>query len=215
MNQKIKWIAGVGAFVLLIAGSAVLYNILSERSDNGALVPISPPSSAAPQQPVSSTEASSEVSSSQSAEEATPQKIAAPDFEMEDAQGNTVRLSDLRGKPVVLNFWATWCGYCVMEMPHFDEVWKQRGDEIQFVMLDAVDGASETKEMGLAYIDKNGYSFPIYFDTKQEGGNAFGVRGLPTTYFIDKDGYIVAAASSALDRETLEKGIAMAEGKES
>lgn len=132
----------------------------------------------------------------------------APDFSVTDADGNTVKLSDFRGKPVVLNFWATWCYYCKVEMPDFDAVAAERTD-IQFLMVNATDGVRETVDVAKAYVEGEGYGFDVFYDTERDAVMTYGINSYPTTFFIDKDGYLVAHGSGMLDRASLEQGIAM------
>ena len=139
--------------------------------------------------------------------QATEPVELAPDFTVEDADGNLVKLSDFRGKPVVLNFWASWCGPCKAEMPEFEEAYHTYGDQIQFVMVDLVSGRSETKEMGMAVIQENGYTFPVFFDVNQEASAAYGLSAIPMTCFIDADGAIVMHQVGMLSAEGLEQGI--------
>ena len=80
-------------------------------------------------------------------------------------------------------------------------------------MVDIVDGQRETVEKGTDFIAEQEFTFPVYFDTKQEAAYAYGINSLPTTLFIDKDGYLVAAAQQMIDQKTLEKGIDMIAGK--
>ena len=133
----------------------------------------------------------------------------APDFAMVDAAGNTVTLHSLLagGKPAVLNFWASWCPPCRSEMPEFEKVFKELGDEVRFVMVDLVDGGRETIETGAKYIEAEGYTFPVYFDAEQEGAYAYGIHSIPTTIFIDRNGGIVTSAQGMLDESTLRKGV--------
>ncbi len=152
----------------------------------------------------SSTEEKAQSSSS----EEEKSEYAAPDFTVTDIKGNKVRLSDFRGKPVVLNFWATWCRYCKKEMPDFDEAAKKYTD-VQFLMVNATDGYQETLASAKAYIAEEGYTFDVFFDTEQEAVNAYHVSSLPVTYFIDKNGDLVTYRRGMLDRATLEKGIEM------
>lgn len=133
----------------------------------------------------------------------------APDFTMTDASGEEVKLSDFFGKPVVLNFWASWCGPCKSEMPHFEESYKQYGEDINFVIVNLTDGARETKEKASEFIEEQGYTFPVYFDTAAEGAMTYGTYSIPVTYFIGADGVPVAQANGALDAETLQTGIDM------
>ena len=146
----------------------------------------------------------------QTAEEGAEEtKEAAPDFTVYDIDGNAHKLSDFRGKPVVLNFWASWCGPCQMEMPDFDEKYQAYGDQIHFLMVNLTDGFQETVETASSFITEQGYSFPVYFDTEQSGAIAYGVNAVPVTYFIDAEGNFVAWQQGMLTAETLQVGIDM------
>jgi len=140
------------------------------------------------------------------------QRVAAPDFTVQDINGNDVKLSDLLGKPVVLNFWASWCPPCKREMPDFNVVFEELGDDIHFMMVCMVDGARETKETGAAFIADSGYTFPIYFDIRQEASILYGVRSIPTSMFIDSGGYIITKAEGSIDEDTLRLGISYITG---
>ena len=145
----------------------------------------------------------------QSAEESgtEPAKQTAPDFTVYDMDGNPHKLSDFRGKPVILNFWATWCGYCEAEMPDFEEKYQQYGDQIHFLMVDVTDGAQETVEKASAFVADRGFTFPVYYDTELQAASAYNTSGLPTTYFLDAEGYFVAWQQGMLTADTLQKGI--------
>ena len=135
--------------------------------------------------------------------------VEAPDFTVVDADGNSVSLSDFEGKPVVLNFWASWCPPCKSEMPDFEEAWGELGEEVHFLMVNMTTSNRESLNKAKAFIEDGGYEFPVYFDTQSEAAIAYGVMSLPTTYFIDAQGYAVAQAVGAIDRETLQTGIDM------
>ncbi len=197
MTSKWKTIVGIGAFVLLLAGAYAGYQALSAQISPGNSIVV--------------TEEKGEVSSAAHEKQSPDKKTKAPDFTMTDADGNTVRLSDLTGKPIVLNFWASWCPPCKREMPEFDKVYGEVKDEVQFVMVDLTDGQRETAEKGAQYVAEQGFSFPVYFDTGQEGAIAYGVMSIPTTLFIDKDGYVVTGAQGAIDEQTLRQGISLIE----
>ena len=129
--------------------------------------------------------------------------VAAPDFAMLDADGESVRLSDFAGTPVVLNFWATWCPPCRGELPYFDEAYRDYGDRVAFVMTDLTDGQSDTVEVVRDFLTEQGYVFPVYYDTESEGAYAYGVNAIPSTYFLNADGTLHSYQIGALSRELL------------
>ena len=141
------------------------------------------------------------------AENAQPVRQAAPDFTVYDGEGKAHKLSDFLGKPVILNFWASWCGPCKMEMPDFDEKYGEYGDQVHFLMVNLTDGSQETVETASAFISEQGYSFPVLFDTDRSGAIAYGVSAVPVTYFIDAEGYFVTYQPGMLSAEALQKGI--------
>lgn len=133
----------------------------------------------------------------------------APDFTVYDASGNPVKLSDFRGTPVVLNFWASWCPPCKAEMPDFQAEFEVQGQNVQFLFINLTDGSYETVQTASAYIAQQGYTFPVYFDTAYSAVNAYQVQAIPTTYFISAEGYVVAKFVGAIDREALQQAIAL------
>ncbi len=131
----------------------------------------------------------------------------APDFAMEYYSGNTANLSDFVGKPVILNFWASWCGPCKSEMPDFQTAYEKHGDEIHFMMVNLTDGTQETVDKAYTFIEQQGYTFPVYYDTAMEGAAAYGVNAIPVTYFIDARGNLVAWGQGMLSEADLQYGI--------
>ena len=137
------------------------------------------------------------------------QKQLAPDFTVYDVDGNPHKLSDFRGKPVILNFWATWCGYCKMEMPDFNEKYQAYGEDVHFLMVNVTDGNQETVEKASAFVAEEGYSFPVYYDTTLEAAMSYPTSGLPVTFIIDAEGVVIAWQQGMMNAQTLQKGIDM------
>ena len=142
--------------------------------------------------------------------EATQQPLMqAPDFTVYDIDGNEVKLSDFFGKPIVVNFWASWCGPCKMEMPDFQDKYLELGSEVTFLMVNMTDGSRETVDIASAFIAEQGYTFPVLYDTASSAAMTYSVYSLPTTFFIDAQGNAIAQATGAIDAATLQKGIDM------
>ena len=137
----------------------------------------------------------------------TENSVQAPDFTVYDVQGQAWRLSDFRGKPIVLNFWATWCGPCKKEMPDFNEKYLELGDKVQFLMVNVTDGVRDTVENASALMAEKGYQFPVFYDTQLEASNLYGVNALPSTFFIDKEGNVVLWGEGMLTAENLQYGL--------
>ena len=200
MKKEWKLLLVLFALVLLLGGAYVLYDRLGSGYSGGLVEEgTKPPEETDDTAPGSDKE--------------DTELFAAPDFSVTDTDGNAVRLTDKIGKPVVLNFWASWCPPCKAEMPDFNEAYEEWGDTVAFMMVNMTDGGRETVETAKSFIEKEGFSFPVYFDTEYEAAIAYSATSLPVTYFIDADGYLIARAMGMIDAETLEKGIGLITGE--
>ncbi|PID21862.1 thiol-disulfide oxidoreductase [Sporosarcina sp. P3] len=138
-------------------------------------------------------------------EEGLAQYSVAPDFTLDTLAGETVTLSELKGKKVILNFWATWCPPCKAEMPHMESFYSKLTDEDQ-VELIAIN-VTESERLGLSevetFVDDYGLSFPIPLDKTAEVTHTYGVFSMPTTYMIDTQGRIAQKIIGPLDEKAL------------
>ena len=130
---------------------------------------------------------------------------SAPEFVLENVHPGEppVSLETLRGKPVVLNFWASWCGPCRKEMPAFEAVHQQAKDRIRFVGIDNQD----YRDSALELLRQTGVSYPSGFDPKGKVAASFGLVGMPTTVFISGDGRLLERRTGEMNREQLEETI--------
>ena len=125
----------------------------------------------------------------------------APDFQLEDTKGNKVTLSDLRGKVVLVNFWATWCPPCIEEMPSMERLNEViAGDD--FVML-AINTEENGRSVVPAFLEKTPYTFPILYDDKGVVQKSYGVFKFPESFIIRKDGTVAEKIIGPLDWSSL------------
>lgn len=128
--------------------------------------------------------------------------VKAPDFELSSLDGRKVRLSDFRGKAVVLNFWATWCPPCKVEMPWFVDMQNQYGKDGLVVVGVAMDDTEPSKIAEFAH--EMGVNYPVLLGTDKVSDDYGNVQYLPTTFFIDRDGVIVDKSAGLFERKDIE-----------
>lgn len=202
MKDRKTLVLLVLAFAIVLAGAYLLYDRLGSQYAPDQLAVESTP---VPADTAESTADSGDTQ--QTAEDAEAQRTAAPDFTAYDADGNAVQLSDYFGKPLVLNFWASWCGPCKSEMPAFQQAYEQE-DGVQFLLVNMT-GGRETQADAEALLEEEGYTFPVLFDLDLDAAMTYGVTALPTTYFLDAEGNLVAWAQGAINEQTLQQGLEM------
>lgn len=113
----------------------------------------------------------------------------APDFVLQQEGGSALQLSDLRGTPVFLNFWATWCTFCLEEMPDMQRIAEEFDGQLIVLGLNTGDSIED----GAGYADRLGVNYELVYDTTLEVTNGYRVRAMPTSYFLDTEGRIVDA----------------------
>jgi len=129
----------------------------------------------------------------------------APDFALPDLDGTVVRLSDLRGKPVLVNFWATWCGPCKREMPDIQQAYAQAGGEFVVLAVNAEGTSSElARRLARDFRDELDLTFPILLDSPDSDVfNQYRLTGLPDSFFVDRNGVIQEIVVGPLSKKTL------------
>ena len=126
-------------------------------------------------------------------------------FSMTDSNGNKVNLNDFisQGRPIVLNFWASWCPPCTSEMPYFNKVFLEKGKDVQFMMVNL----GEPPHIGANFVKEKNFSFPVFFDIYEEGAYEYKINAIPLTLFINREGIIALKVPGSLSEKTLRNGI--------
>jgi len=125
--------------------------------------------------------------------------VAAPDFTGELMDGTSITLSELQGKPVIINFWATWCGPCVKEMPAFERLKDDFGDKIGIIAVNCGDDAETVKD----FVEENGYTFPVVLDEEYSISMLYPTNSIPYTVVLDAEGKVAHISTGALDADTM------------
>lgn len=209
-KKHVGVIVAAVVFAVLLIGAGVAYSVLAPTVDDKQIEVTG--TDAVQETEVDATadaDVSDDTGDGNGANAAT---TPAPDFTMTDADGATLILADFKGKPVLLNFWASWCGPCASEMPDIQSAWEEHGNDVEFVIVNMTDMNGETEQSAKAFLAENNYTFPCYFDANNSAATAFGVSSIPQTYLINAEGNIIGAYMGAMDASVLAQGIDMLTG---
>ena len=180
MDSKIKYILFSIIFVLVIIGVSRIYNVLNNVMQN--------------------TDFQNKTGQTQ-----TTTLKQARDFTIYNDKNEEINISSLKGKPIIINFWTTWCVYCKTEMDYFQELYNKYKDEAEFLMINAT--MQDEKQEVYNYIKEKAYTFPVYYDINGNAISAYKITGYPVTIFINKDFQINRTHQGMIDKETLQKNI--------
>jgi len=216
-DKRIGLIVILVLLAALMIGGTMLYNALMDSAmmPQVRTQPVEPAETAADEADENAMPAVTVAPAVTGAVQEKPAEAAGPKpmanlakvFNVYTDAGEKVNLIDMRGKPTVVNFFASWCGPCKMEMPHFEEAYKTYGEEINFMMVNLCAYGNDTKENGKALVAEGGWTFPVYFDTEGEAVVAYSVRSMPTTIFVSADGELVTKRIGMLTKEQLQSDI--------
>ena len=165
MNDKLKTIIYIVIFCVVMAFLVLVYTKLSNEKK------------------LSANDKDIEIKSS------NYKKEKLKDFSLSLEDGSKINISSLIGKPIVINVWTSWCAYCKIEMPYFNELYLKEKDNINFVMIN-VTGDRDTKEDAKKFVNENNFDFNIYYDFTLDSVENLEIYSYPTTIFVDKEGYI-------------------------
>lgn len=184
--KKIQWLLAIIGFIVLLLFCSMLYQNLKQDYTN---------------------QEQAKIDTKANTQEGSSNKKQAKNFTIYDEQGNVLHLSDFAGKGIILNVWTTWCGYCKEEMPYFENLYQENKEDVHFLMVNVLDGETESVKNGIAYRNEQGYSFPIYFDKEFSLIYSYQLTGYPNTIFMDKDGKLEDIHYGLITQEQLKAGI--------
>lgn len=198
--------------VAVLAAAGAVYPMLTQQAQQEAAAATPTPALQATAGPAVTVQPAEQqekpAAQEKPAEVAGPvRKNMAADFTCYDDAGNAYTLSGMRGRPTVVNFFASWCGPCKMEMPYFEECYLAYGDRVNFMMVDLCAYGNDTKENAKALVAEGGWTFPVYFDTDGEATVNYAIRSMPTTIFVSADGELKGRHTGAMDKATLENTV--------
>lgn len=202
MNAKQKWIMGAVAFFLLLVIGAFGYQELQKEAERQQETEL-----AKQEEDMSAEDTSGETTEDENqSQEETAEYADAPDFTVWDQEGTQISLKEiLEGKPAVINFWTSKCPPCREEMPDFEELYQELKDQVQFIMVDGIGCMGETEESGRAYVEEQGFSFPVYYDKEMDAVITYGIQAFPTTYILNSNGELVTGGSGMISKATLQE----------
>lgn len=198
--EIIKKISGV---FIIMAGLVMLINAFTKINKST--------SSINENQSQSQSQIQGESKDRQLDKESENKKVPIEDFELYDQYGKKHRLSDYKGKTVFLNFWATWCPPCRAEMPYIEEIYKEYNSNKDDVVILGIAspnlGREGSKDLIKKVLDKGEYTFPVAFDEGGEVVYKYGINSFPSTFIIDKEGYITKYIPGSMEKDTMKKVI--------
>ncbi len=185
--------AAVLIVVLLMAGWAV-YDMIGKKEagpETEQSAEQSAPEEAAPEMDAADGQAQEELANT-----GLQKGDMAPDFELETLGGEAVKLSDYRGKKVLINFWATWCPPCRAEMPDMEKFYNDKDVEILAVNLTETEGSPDDVQ---PFVNEFGLTFPVLMDRTSDVSSTYRISPIPTSYFIDTKGRIASVSLGAMN----------------
>ena len=201
MNQKKSFSVLLIVLLVVLAGAMFAYRYLSDKvtPDTGGSLLDRVTDGA----DTSADTVKTGIETSDAGDASQSDVFPAMDFTVYDIDRNPVKLSDFFGKPILINFWATWCPPCKSELPDFDFVYADYGEDVVFMMVNMTDGSRDTVESASAFTADNGYSFPVYYDCDLNAAYTYGASSIPMTVLIGADGNIVGGQVGVLTEEQL------------
>lgn len=214
----VRWTVKIGAILLILMGvmtlTGFMNNITGYMSGTGNTTSSQTEESSQnsnsgnTQNTGSGNSQNADSQSTQDSDSTGTSHPAAADFTLTDQYGNTVTLSDYKGKTVFLNFWATWCPPCRSEMPDIQALYEKYGSNSGDLIVLGVAapnyGREGSREDITSFLSENGYTYPVVFSDKGQLFETYGISSFPTTFMIDKDGNVYGSVSGALTADNME-----------